>query len=357
MAIRRRTITLSKELRIVLSNIDATTTRSIVEAWVRAWDLTENEWLAAINDLIALGQGQWPSRAQVLRATAAIRALDIATQEVVHLADFTGVTVVTAARQMTDDVALWQGRLIASQMPTQAGDFNDLVVQFGRVDANAIGAIVERTAEQVTALTKPLSKQATEAMKQALVRGVIVGDNPRTTARRMLTQVEGAFNGGLTRALTIARTESLDAYRSGAAATHFGNEDTLAGWIWLAQLDTRTCPSCWAQHGRLHELSETGPNDHQQGRCARLPKTKTWKQLGFNIAEPPDLLPDAQAVFSKLSEKDQLAIMGPVRLHALQTGAIGWADLSQLRQTKGWRDSWVPASVHTIRRKTVRRVA
>lgn len=354
MAISRRTLRLSNELRIVISGIADRYTRQLVQAWARAWGQIEAEWLAAINDLIEVGDGQWPTRAQIRRAARAQRALALATREVIGLTEMTGVHVVTAAREVTDDVAEWQARLIASQMPPAAGDTAELVTHFTRIDPNAIGAIVERTTEQVTALTRPLPQATSEAMLQALVRGVALGHNPRLAARQMLKQVEGQFNGGLTRALTIARTEILDAHRSGAAAAHFANDDVLSGWVWQAQLDKRTCPSCWAMHGSEHPLTQIGPNDHQQGRCARLPKLKTWKELGFAIREPASLLPDAQVMFAGLSDADQLAVMGPSRLHALRTGLVSWNDLTTVRHTTGWRDSHVPTPVRRLRRKALR---
>lgn len=352
MAIRRETLRLAKELRVVVDGSVDSAIRQLVAAWARAWEQVEAEWVTAIDDLVdASTDGKWPSRREISRARRAQRALTITHAEVLRLADFTGVHVVTAAREVTDEVGVWQARLIASQMPASAGDTATLVATFDRVDADALGAIVERTTEQVTSLSKPLADDATEAMHQALVRGVALGDNPRVAARRMVQQVQGRFNGGLTRAMTIARTEILDAHRSGSAAAQFANDDVLAGWVWQAQLDGRTCPSCWAQHGSQHTLEETGPNDHQQGRCARLPKTKTWRQLGFDVDEPADLLPDAREQFDKLGRSDQLQVMGATRLHALDSGAIAWADLSTLRRTPGWRDSYVPMRVGDARRK------
>lgn len=354
MAVTRETIRLSNRLRILLSDITGIATRHLVEAWARAWTQIEAEWLIAIEDLIATGDGDWPPRAQIDRASRAMRALDLATREILELAEFTGVTVVSATQDAVGAAAEWEARLIASQMPRAAGSKAELTVAFDRVDADALGAIVERTTEQITALSKPLPKLATEAMKRALVRGVAVGENPRVAAASMVRRVEGAFNGGLTRALVIARTEIIDAHRSAAAAAQFANEDVLAGWVWTAQLDSRTCPSCWSQHGALHALDETGPNDHQQGRCARVPKTKSWRELGFNLDEPPSVLPDAQTAFLAMSAADQLAVMGPVRLQALDSGAMAWSDLSMKVTTKGWRDSYAATPVKAARRRLLR---
>lgn len=340
MAITRETLRLSRDLRIVLRDVTDASTRRLVEAWARAWTQIEAEWTSAVDDLVAAGDGQWPSKMQIVRATRAQRALSLATDELFALSEFAGVTVIGAVPDVVGPAAEWQARLIASQMPRSAGTTAELAAVFDRVDPDALGAIVERTTERVTSLTRPLAANAAEAMAQALVRGVAVGDNPRTAARAMVRKVEGAFNGGLTRALTIARTELLDAHRSGAAAAQFANADVLAGWVWTAQLDRRTCPACFSMHGSLHDLSEVGPMGHQQCRCARTPRAKSWRQLGFNIDEPSSVLPDAQAAFRSLSKADQLAVMGPLRLGLLNDGRIGWGQLAQRRSTKGWRDSY-----------------
>jgi SPP1 gp7 family putative phage head morphogenesis protein len=240
------------------------------------------------------------------------------------------------------------GRIIASQFPGEAGDQAALGVRFNRVPADQISAIVKRTTQQITKLTWPLTRAATEAMKRELVRGVAMGDNPRESARRLLQRLEGRFNGGLARALNVARTEILDAHRAAAAASQEANSDVLAGWVWTAKLDARTCPSCWAQHGRLHPLAEPGPLDHQSGRCARTPKTRSWRDLGFDVPEPPDVVPDARQVFASLPRADQLTVMGGARLGALQHGDITCADLSRLRRTTGWRDSYGVTSLEDL---------
>lgn len=355
MAINRETLRLAKQLRVDINATVDITVRQLVEAWARAWTQIDAEWRAAVDQLVAASKdGKWPTPAQVARAERAQKALAVATREIRSLAEFTGVTVTTAAREVTEQVAFWQARLIASQMPKEAGTTAELAARFTRVDADAIGAIVERSVEQITARTQPLSVAATEAMKQALVRGVAVGENPREAARRMMRLAEHQFTGGLTRALVIARTEILDAHRSGTAAAQLANADVLKGWMWHAELDKRTCPSCWAKHGTVHDLEVTGPDDHQQGRCARTPVTKSWKELGFDVKEPAPIIPDAQQVFSQMPKADQLAVMGPVRLKALDSGAMSWSDLSVKRTTDGWRDSWVPVPVGTARRSLVR---
>lgn len=324
--------------------------RDLTAAWVRAWDALVWEVADAVTELQQLARdGRWPSRAQIERSARAGRALDVVRQALQRLAAEADIGIGRAAADAADMAARRTGRIIASQFPAQAGDQAALGVRFDRVPADQILAIVKRTTQQITKLTFPLSARATEAMKVQLVRGVALGDNPREAARRLMRRLEGDFNGGLARALNVARTEILDAHRAAAAASQEANSDVLAGWVWIAKLDTRTCPSCWAQHGRLHPLAEPGPLDHQSGRCARTPKTRSWKELGFDVPEPPDVVPDARQVFASMPRADQLTIMGATRLDALRRGDITWADLSTRRRTDGWRDSYGVTPLRDLR--------
>ena len=351
MAVGKETIRLSRELRILIRSTENEAVRSLVKAWALAWQEIEGEFMLAVQDLLVVAPGEWPTRAQIARADRAQKALTLASKRLDELADFAGVLIERSGADAVHRAVEWQPKIIASQLPPSVGDAALLAGTFDRISADAIDAIIERAATQIHSTLRPLSDEAVEAMKRSLIRGVVVGENPRVTARAMVKRVQGDFNGGLTRALTIARTEILDAHRSGAAAAQMANEDVLQGWVWLAQLDTRTCPSCWAQHGSRHSLTETGPNDHQQGRCARLPVTKSWKDLGIDLEEPPSTIPDARKVFADLPRADQLKIMGPTRLKALDNGAP-WVGLTQRRRTPGWRDSWAPRPASLLARST-----
>lgn len=92
-------------------------------------------------------------------------------------------------------------------------------------------------------------------------------------------------------------------------------------------------------HGTAHPLEERGPEDHPQGRCTRLTRTKSWAELGFDIEEPRPLLPDAQATFAALPRAGQLEVMGAKRLQLLDDGETSWTDLTRRQDNPGWRPS------------------
>ena len=342
MAITRETLRLVARMRVQIDQITDDVSRNLTIAWVHAWDDLLQLFLAAALDLVTLGAGGWPARRQVLRASRTVFALDQAGMALNKLAAQLRADAAEGARQAAVISAEGQGDIVASQLPY--GSTLAQQTRQQRHQANAIDAIVRRSAEQITASSRYLQPDAVEAMKRELVRGVVLGDNPREAAAAMVDRVEGQFNGGLTRANTIARTEILDSSRKAAEVSQAGRDDVLDGWIWHAAVTgpprTRTCPSCWAKHGTLHPLSEPGPLDHHQGRCSRTPKTKAWVALGFTVDEPDDALPDAEAIFKGLPRDEQLQIMGPARLALLDSGDIAWADLSTRRSTTGWRDSY-----------------
>src|SRR5690606_5823413 len=204
-------------------------------------------------------------------------------------------------------------------------------------------AIINRTAERIHALSIPLTDEAIASMRANLVRGLAAGDNPRVTAARMLRETERTFNGGLTRTLRISRTETLDAMREASRLFDVANKDVLAGgWTWTASLSERTCSACWAMHGTDFPLAQPGPAGHQNCRCTRVPRVKTWEELGFTgIEEPPSLLPDAETTFGQLDQSAQLNILGPKRFEAWQAGDYPMADWAVRKDNPDWRPSWV----------------
>lgn len=319
-------------------------TRTQVAAWVRAWDDVAPELEAALNELALAAVDDRIRRNDVIKSQRLLNALDVIQQRLAGLVDASATAIIDELRDAVDYAGSMQQSIIRSQLPASAvAD----VAAWSRISPTAIDAIVARAGDQITKLSYPLSDEAATVMRRQLVRGVAVGSNPRAVAARMVKQTEGVFNGGLGRALTIARTEMLDAHRAASALEDSANAHLLSAWVWTATLSNRTCPACWGMHGQEFPLEQPGPEGHQNCRCTRVAKTKSWAELGFDVEEPPSLLPDADALFADLPAAEQKAILGPGRYDAWQAGEFPRSEWARLRHTDGWRDSWVPASAST----------
>lgn len=331
------TPTTLRQARAMRLELDATVdaaTRDLAKAWSGAWEELADEWAAAVDELLRLGDGEWPTRAQINRARRAQRAMAAAVDALQHLAKTAGVRILRDVSQLADQAAVWEHRLALTQLPT------GVTVDWARLDANAVDAIVKRTTQQVESLTRKLPREHAAVMKQALIRGIVVGDNPRDTARLMLQRLAGVFDGGRSRAENIARTEMLDAHREAARRSRAANLDVVGGWEWLATLDRRTCPACLSMHGHTFPPDAPGPEGHQQCRCTAAPLVKPWRDLGFDIDQPASALPDARAWFNEQPDEIQADIMGAERLRQLKAGTLDWGDLAIRRENPGWRDSY-----------------
>lgn len=348
MAITQQTLQLIAERRAALARILADHELEVVRAWVNAWDEISVSLEAALLDLSNQARNGRVTAAQAGRSLRLRKALQLAEERLAQLADTAASATLAQLGRVVAEAADSQMRVAMSQLPPdQAGA---LTPDWVLVSQDAMDAIVARTTTDIVNNLKPLSAAASRDMKRALVRGMATGDGVRDVVRDMLRNGEKGFNGGLTRAMVVARTELLDAHRAGGKAGDVANADIMAGWVWGAALDSKTCPSCLAQHGELHPVEEDGPLDHHQGRCQRIPKTRSWKELGFDIEEPPDLLPNARDWFDGLDPGTQQDIMGAERLKLLQDGSIGWGDLSTKRSTPGWRDAMHVTPVKDLRK-------
>ncbi len=339
MPITPGTLRLEQELRDELAKITDREVRTMVTAWARAWDEIAPDLGDSLEQLLA--DGNTITRNQLLRSVRLRKALDAIAVSLDDLITDSKVSVTGQLRSVIDAAGSKQARLIATQLPA-AQDLVDLDA-WSRVDSRQISAIVKRSTQQITSLTKPLSLQSYAAVQGELVRGVLVGSNPRETARRILVRSEHAFNGGLSRAITIARTETLDAHRAGAQLGQEQHTDVLTGWTWLATMGPRTCPACWGMNGTFHELTESGPDGHQNCRCARLPATKPWKDLGIRAKEPKSLLPDPDEAFARMTPAQQQGVLGPRGYAAWKAGKFPRSAWATRRTNTGWRDSFVPA--------------
>lgn len=309
---------------------------ALTTAWVDVWSELEPEFQDAVTLLITDQDGTIPART-VARDQRITQALQHSRQRLDELASTTEVTVTNDLQNIVMDAANTKYDVLLRQLPD--GEAHHLL---NRLNPTALDAIVARTTQQIHSATLPLPDDTVRAMRAELVRGITVGSNPNETARRIIRRTEGQFYGGLTRAARIARTETLDAYRTADLASAQTNRTVIASRVWMATLDGRTCASCLGNHGTEWPVDEFGPADHHQGRCVFVEKTKSWAELGFTGIEDTslDLEAERDAWWSNLTDDTQQQILGPGKYELWQNGDITWADLTKRVDNPNWRPSY-----------------
>lgn len=341
MAVNRDTLRILEEMNAVIDEILAGATGDLARAFDQAWLQVRDQFEALALEIATASVGGQVTRTQLVRSERFQAGLAAFNQAITQaLSGSVNQEALNRLLTLTDEFTV--GMIRAQLTGSRRAELRNNLF---RADPLQIIEAVQRTTEQITALHSPLIEEATQAVKREIIHAVTYGQNPRDAARRMVRGIEDRFNGGLARANTIARTEILDVHRRAAQQVEEQNTDVLGGWEWHASLDPKTCRACIAMHGTRHETTEQGPEGHQNCRCARVPVTKTWEELGFKgITEPASLTKDAEQWFEGLSEDDQRQLLGDAGFDAWLAGDYPIENWAKRRETDGWRDSYVPSS-------------
>ncbi len=197
-------------------------------------------------------------------------------------------------------------------------DVNFNVLPHGALD-NLIAALGEKS--PLTDLFTELGGDAVTQAREAIIASVGLGRHPRVIADAL----RDVLAGNMVRATTIARSESLRAYREATKQTYQENRRVVKGWQWLSAATTRTCPFCWARHGSEHDVNESMAT-HPRCRCTMVPITDGRRKL----------VEDGESLFRALPEADQFAVLGPRKFELFQSGQIRLVDLIGERRDHRW---------------------
>ena len=163
--------------------------------------------------------------------------------------------------------------------------------------------------------------------------GIAQGKSPRDVAR-LASRATGM---PLSEALLIGRTEINRAHREATRLSYVANSDIVKGYKRLATRDDVTCIACIALDGTLYENEE--PLDaHPNCRCAMVPNTLTYEDMGLDIPEP-DAPESAQAWFRKQPESTQRKMMKPRRFEAFKQGKVDLSDMVSISSNSIWGKS------------------
>ena len=199
---------------------------------------------------------------------------------------------------------------------------NGVTTQLNRLPVEAINDLVGflRDGSPLRDLLGELEVNAGQSIADGLVTGLALGWNPR----RIASAIREALGNNLTRALRLARTETMRAYRESTLRNYQANAHVVQGWIWMSARNERTCAMCWAMHGTKHGLDER-LDDHPNGRCVMLP----WTRNGIEIETGINL-------FAKMDPERQRSILGPAKFAAWRDGRFTLKEIIGRRRSERW---------------------
>lgn len=142
-------------------------------------------------------------------------------------------------------------------------------IAFNRLNVSAVQNMVGLTADG-SPLFDVLKKRALSpdmigGLTDKLIEAVSLGYNPRKTAEMM---ADGLAQG-LTKALTIARTEQLRVFRT-ASQSQYQETDFIQEYQRHAAFSERTCLACIALDGKIYPIDEL-MELHVSDRCFMTP--------------------------------------------------------------------------------------
>ena len=218
-------------------------------------------------------------------------------------------------------------------------------IEWNRVPPQAMANIVASTeaSAPVGRILHRLGQEVAEEVVFNLVQGIALGKGPRETARRV-TESAGM---GLSKALTLSRTETMRAYREASRMQYAANPAIVKGYRRMSAKDGRVCMACVVLDGELYGLDEP-LQAHPNCRCTLVPETITYEDLGLQDVPMPEPGDTGREWFRKQPRNTQLQIMGnsETRLGAWERGDVTFADMVKVTDHPVWGKS---ASVKPLR--------
>lgn len=228
-----------------------------------------------------------------------------------------------------------------------------ILVTFNRLPTGALEMMIGflQDGSPLKLLLDAIGTEAGKRIGELLTEGLALGWNPRKVAAAMRREVGMA----LTRSLRIARTEMLRAWRKSSIQGYRDQGSLIKGYKRHAQADDRTCIACLLMDGFVYQTEEDF-TDHVQGRCAVIPITRSWAELGFEGIE--DTNPEwtkGREWFLDQNAGTQRKIVGDAMYEAWKGGEIDLEDMKTLHRSQEWGDSWQQASLKAAKEAAERR--
>ena len=175
--------------------------------------------------------------------------------------------------------------------------------------------------------------ESVNGMMDALIKGLAFGNHPTDVGRKMAEE----FGIGLNRSLTIARTETLRAYRMGSFE-QYRESGVVMGYKRMAAHDVRTCPGCLFRDGEMITSLDGEFDEHPNGRCTAVP-------VVIGVDEPTWI--SGAEWFAGQSEATQREMLGDARYEAWKSG-VSLTDMSKYVSDPTWGGSFIPTPVNEL---------
>lgn len=276
----------------------------------------------------------FPDREKVIKLARLSRILNQVEDQVARFGG-TVVNEITLAQRLAIESAVSNSiELIDKSLPPELPDAirRSIRASLTILPADAIEAaagLLDEDSPLVTLLEKNYAPAVRAQVEQHFLDGIAQGMNPRRIAILLNKNFTNSLGNGLTWAMTTVRTAQIKSYQLATHATYQANPDIVPAWIWHAQLDSRTCMSCIVQHGSEHPITET-LRDHHNGRCAPLPKTITFADLGLaGVKEKREPVQRGEEWFKAQPAATQREMMGGAMYRAWKDGQVGFEELSK----------------------------
>lgn len=182
----------------------------------------------------------------------------------------------------------FQQRLIGSALP-MAWDFVSPSAEMLKAAVTARPFQGRLLKEWVSELGDAKARRLRDAVRLGVIQGETISQIvARVRGTKALGYADGIMNIGRRGAEAMVRTAVAHTTTAARDEMYKANADLIASEQWVSTLDTRTCPHCMALDGQKFEVGQgTRTPAHIGCRCIRVPVTKSWRELGFDIDELP----------------------------------------------------------------------
>jgi SPP1 gp7 family putative phage head morphogenesis protein len=307
-----------------------------------AWAPAQDELISLIDDLTdEIGERGTLTTGEAMRLARAQRLLELIEQETTRLAATAG-QVIPAAQAQAIAQAIERARALSILQAPDAASAAAVAREWTALNPRAMEHLVGALSDgsPLNDWLRQLAPDAVQAARDVLTDGVARGINPRDLA----ASLQRATGMPLQRAMTTARTTTMDSYRSASLESmRAQGSDILEGWQWSSAHGPRTCLSCLARDdGTVYPVTVQFFPSHPQCRCSPIPF----------LDDPDGLLPQIETGVQWFNNQpaDVQRSRFPVGLRDdFDRGRVRLEDMSTLQRNEVYGDRFRQSTISEAR--------